>query len=503
MRNYRLAVLGVVLLTVVTRLPALVHPRSIDDEGIYSVVANEIVDGGRQYLDAIERKPPLLFWTYAAIFKATGKYNWAALHLCSLAWTLFTMAGLYLLARRLFDPPTGLIAALLYSIYQPWADWKNLAFNGELLMNLPIVWAWAIAFAPTGSRFRPMLLVAGALSCAAFLFKQPAAIAAGPLCAYLILPAYRTSRGLTVTQSFLHLGAFVIGFVSSLGVVMAVLWRQGILNEAFYWTITNHDVPHFFLMHGILMTMAFVGACLPLVLGAIISISHIALWERRLAERIALIGLLGASAVGVAAAGRFYVHYYIQLIPPLTVLAAAFYGSLWSDRTASPRSLLAVRVIGLWLTLTVVAFATSHWYGLVARRAPTEAGHYLLQHAAPDERIFIWGQDPRMYLDARLRPASRYVSTFPLTGFIFGEPLPEVDTRDRIVPGAWENLEEDFRRHAPAYIVDLYHDADAQYPVERFPSLAQLLARDFEPLLKTREGLIYRRRGPGEPPPAP
>ena len=42
---------------------------------MYSVVANEIVDGGRPYVDAVERKPPLLFWTYAAVFKVAGKYQ--------------------------------------------------------------------------------------------------------------------------------------------------------------------------------------------------------------------------------------------------------------------------------------------------------------------------------------------------------------------------------------------------------------------------------------------
>ena len=40
------------------------------------MVAHEIVDGGLPYVNAIERKPPLLFWTYAAIFKVAGKYNW-------------------------------------------------------------------------------------------------------------------------------------------------------------------------------------------------------------------------------------------------------------------------------------------------------------------------------------------------------------------------------------------------------------------------------------------
>ena len=41
--QFRLAALALVLLTVVTRLPSLLHPWSIDDEAVYSVVANEIV----------------------------------------------------------------------------------------------------------------------------------------------------------------------------------------------------------------------------------------------------------------------------------------------------------------------------------------------------------------------------------------------------------------------------------------------------------------------------
>jgi hypothetical protein len=65
-------------------LPAILHPLRIDDEAGYSVIANEIVDGGRPYIDPVDRKPPLLFWTYAAVFEVAGKYNWKALYLVSL-----------------------------------------------------------------------------------------------------------------------------------------------------------------------------------------------------------------------------------------------------------------------------------------------------------------------------------------------------------------------------------------------------------------------------------
>src|SRR3984893_18454381 len=94
-RQFRFAALGIILLTVAIRLPSLLHPRPIDSEAMYSVVANEIVDGGRLHPDGVEHKPPLLFWTYAAIFKVAGEFNWKALHMVALMWTLCAMTGLY------------------------------------------------------------------------------------------------------------------------------------------------------------------------------------------------------------------------------------------------------------------------------------------------------------------------------------------------------------------------------------------------------------------------
>src|SRR5213594_3468327 len=218
-RQFRFAALGIILLTIAIRLPSLVHPQPIDSEAMYSVVANEIVDGGRPYVDAVERKPPLLFWTYAAVFKVAGKFNWKALHIVALGWTLCAMAGLYAIGSELFDRNTGLIAALFYAVFQHWWAWKHLTFDGEMLMNLPIIWAWAIAFGRSSSRLRPELFPAGALLGAAFLLKQPAAIAAVPLGIYLLLPRYRASRNLTRTNSIIQATMLMAGFFAVLGLV--------------------------------------------------------------------------------------------------------------------------------------------------------------------------------------------------------------------------------------------------------------------------------------------
>ncbi len=489
--SWRAWAIGILLLTLFLRLPALIHPRAIDDESVYSVVGNQIVDGGKPYVDAVERKPPLLFWTYAAISRIGGKYDWPFLHGIALLWVVATMAGLYVLGRNLFDPLTGLLAALLYSLYQPWLKFIDLAFNGEVVMNLPIVWAWAIAFSKSRSRTRPELFVSGMLLCAAFLLKQPAAIAAVPLAIYFLLPGYQKSRGLTFWNGVAQAAVLTAGFFGTLALTAVILWKQGILSETIYWTITNHSLPYIFWKAGFLYTLIFIGVCFPLVFGAAISVQNGSnLWAKRSAERTALFGLVIASAIGAAAGARFYPHYYIQLIPPLAILAAPVFAQVLSGSSNRPLWLKPATVVAAF-SITVVAFSTVYWIGELSRRRPDEAGQYLREHSQPSDRIFVWGQNPEIYLDAQRRPACRFVVTFPLTGYIFGG-IYYIDTHDRIVPGSWEKLDQDFKAHPPQYIVDVHEDAkNAQYPIRQFPVLARWL-ESYEPVANVKEGIIYR-----------
>ena len=484
---------ALIALAVLSRLPALTYPHPIDDEGVYGVVANEIVDGGLPYRDAVERKPPLLFYTYAAVFKVAGKSNWLALHGAATVWLLATMAGIRLLGSRVFTPGAGFAAAAAYCLFLPWAVWRNLAFNGEMLMNLPVVWAWAIALGPSWSRRRVELAAAGALSGVAFLLKQPAAIAAVPLVVYVWLPEYRVARQLSWRDSLKQTAWFAAGGAVVLAATIAFLADRGILADAVYWTIGDHDVPHIFWMRALLFTSAFAAACLPLLVGSWAALRGSELWQGRGAEKTALSALLVVSAIGAAASGRFYPHYYIQMLPALALLAGAAHAGLTSARLSWPPVQRAMPLMYVWVTASLLAFATSHWVSLGSRRAIGAPGRYVREHSRPDDRIFVWGQAPQVYLDAGRRPASRYIATFPLTGYIFGGPLPGVDTRNRILVGSWQTLEHDFGVHPPAFIVDTEVRPDALYPMRTFPVLAAMVARDFEPVFRTDDAVVYRR----------
>ena len=488
--------LGLILLTVATRAPLLRLKRPIDDEVVYAVVAQEVVDGGQPYISAVERKPPGLFYIYAGVLKVFGPFNWRALHAVEVGWILLTMTGLYVVGRRMFDACTGAIAALFYSVFQAWSYWNNLAFNGEVLMNLPIVWAYAITISRRPSRLGANLFGAGMLLAAAFLLKQPAAIAAVPLGMYVLLPSYRKVNGYTLTASVLQATCLTAGFFGVLAATVAWLSARGLLAEAFYWTITNHDVPHIYWANAFGDTLAFISFCLPITAGAWVSCRDREIWAGKGAKRAALVGFTVASAIGAAASARFYPHYYIALVPPCALLAAPVFARLWRSGARERR---AARLTQAWLAATVVVFAVSHARGLSRQPVETAAGRYLQEHTSPDDRIFVWGQAPRIYIDAHRRPASRYIATFPLTGLIFGPPLTApgggaVDTHERIVPGAWQKLREDFAAHEPAYVVDAEVGRDARYPVNEFPALEQVLANEYELVAGTDDAKIYKRR---------
>lgn len=487
-----------------THLPALLAPSTIQDESVYVVVAREMLRGGRLYVDVVDRKPPLLFWVYDAILRVFGVHDWPALHAVGVLWVLATMWALYVIGRGLAGPSAGLAAALLYAVFKTFWVVTNLAFNGEVMMNLPLVLGFVIAFHPGPSRWRPALLLAGAMPALGFLLKQPAGIAGVPLGVYVLLGSYRQARGFEWRHSLVHALWLILGFVAALAAAALLLERQGLLRDAFYWSVLDHDVSYgplstVFWQRGGRMTAIFVLCSLPLLLGTWWSLRHPELWAARGAERTALLVWLVVAMIGTAASGRFFDYYYIQLLPPLCLLAAPWFGQPWlSEPDAIRARWTKVAVAFCALTFIVVNFV----------EAPRPIGEddlsrFVRRRAHIEDRLFVWGQYPAFYLHADLRPASRYIAFFPLTGYIFGSPWnhdpSHEDTSDLILPGAWANLAEDFAEHPPRYILDTEGTRHPpKYPISQFPQLQGLLVRDYRLAFTAPAGLLYERRAEQE-----
>jgi 4-amino-4-deoxy-L-arabinose transferase-like glycosyltransferase len=274
-------------------------------------------------------------------------------------------------------------------------------------------------------------------------------------------------------------------------VAAAILARQGILADAFYWTVSAHGVHHIFWGHGLLVTTGFVAGCLPLLLGSLAGLrAHAARWLDKRGELVVLLVWLGSSAIGTAAGARFYPHYYLQLLPPLALLAAPWFVA--TREKGVSRGLLLKYA---WVGVAAVVFAVINASGLAQNQIPPLA-QYVRAHSKPSDRIFVWGHDPSLYLEARRRPASRYILTFPLTGQQFGGALPGLDTTAWIVPGAWSRLQSDFTAHAPVYVIDVTAQTNSDYTPDKFAVLARMLNSDYEVVKEIKNPVMLYRKEP-------
>jgi hypothetical protein len=382
------------------------------------------------------------------------------------------------------------------------------------LMNLPIAVAYALCLGVDRPHAPWRPVAAGALVTIAFLLKQPAAIAIVPLALYYA-SWQRNVRLTTLRQGYggpperlrrrkpdatavarrgaIDIGWLGVGVAIVLAPVAAWLTDRGVMADALYWSVLDHDVPHIFWSKAAERTAAFLVVCLPLHVAARWTLRHRDGWRVRPVERNALVWLLAASAIGTAASGRFFPHYYIGILPALAVLAAPAADLAWrcwrdpaTRRTAMMLS--AWTVIVALSTLATQIVKTSH------DTEATAAGRYIRTHSDADATVFVWGRIPRIYLDSDRQPAARFIDTFALTGRVFGPRLPQVDASHHIVPGAWADLRDDFRAHPPAFVVDTQVGADAEFPVSRFPWLAEVLRGDYVPAALVSEGIVYRRR---------
>ena len=157
---------------------------------------------------------------------------------------------------------------------------------------------------------------------------------------------------------------------------------------------------------------------------------------RRWRDHVDLWLWLASGVVAVVAGLRFFPHYYLQLLPPLVLLAVAGIDAV---------PVRARR--GVAIAATVVAVATCSYFLVPAFRGSDTrdtmialaAGRYLAAHTTADQRVLVWGQAPEAYWIADRRPATRFATTGFVTGTSGGRPPWRVGTR-YAVPGAWDDF---------------------------------------------------------------
>jgi 4-amino-4-deoxy-L-arabinose transferase-like glycosyltransferase len=168
---------------VVYALPVGRRPILNQDEARFALLAREAVESHHWLLPRVRgviylNKPPLYFWTVAALAKPFGVVNEATAPLASVLAALAALLAVMALGHRLWDARVGLAAALVLAT-APFFYFMSHQVFSDMMMTAWLAWALyflltaRLAAAPLPRLIGFYLCVAGALAT-----KGPAALTA-------------------------------------------------------------------------------------------------------------------------------------------------------------------------------------------------------------------------------------------------------------------------------------------------------------------------------------
>jgi 4-amino-4-deoxy-L-arabinose transferase-like glycosyltransferase len=409
------------------------------DEGLYATVAQIIKHGGVPYQDHFDNKPPLIFGWYYLSFALFGEHVWAPRLLAALllSGTAFLV---YIEGRLLFSRVYGLASAFAFALSFGIVTLQTSA-NTEVFMLPPLVGA-LVAFTlgqQTGRWW--WFVLAGFLSGIAIATKD---ISLFSYVFFLGLAAWphlreRGIRAVAAPGFLRSVGGLIGGCFVAFVLVVAPFAATGSLPELFettvVYTLKYVGGPPLSTKLGAMLTlpvfMAFIFG--PWMILSVLGVFHIKR-EGAQGHGPLLVGWLAANLVGIVVAGRFYNHYFVALLPCLSLivpLGLLYIARNWqSTRQARwlPLAATLILVLPLVAALQVAQNAAIFLKPTPAERhiarysgddrAPWEnegsqLGSWIHARTQRDDLIYNFGFQSELYFYADRRPATRFLMDRP------------------------------------------------------------------------------------------
>lgn len=531
MRTFKALVLATFALGVVLRLPTFGRPLLSDDEAIYAVTADALRRGDLLYRDVVDHKPPLIYHVYQAGFAVWGDYDTQGAHALVVLTVLLTAGFLFAIKWKEGDGAGSsrsfaLAAAGLFLVFSTtWHDYDALAANCELFLLAPqAIAGWLLLRElrgrSVGLRGLAIHLAVGALIGTSALFKYQGltflGASIGLLLWWVILE--RASWRWAATRALCQ----VVGALVPPALYLLWCRSAGNLSDAVYWFRFNFSyvgagLTGFAALARGLRRTALIGgvALVPYALGTAAAISTAAKIIRVIRRRCAggtsvdaevpspslVLGLLWflTSAVAVAAGGRFFGHYFHLVLAPLCLLAAPPFCRLWDGGWSRRAPLIALCVLPA-LFFVVLATIGRPLAAALDEGEPRydEVAARIDELATSDERVFVWGNSPQLYVLARRPMGARFSFCNYMTGESPGTPTEtgQQSADANQLPAAWEMLFADLEQRRPALFVDAAAagwDGYGKYPLARYPRLRAYVDRNYRPV-EVRAGVVLYRR---------
>jgi|SRR5450631_983467 len=521
-RHWRTVVFAVFALGFLLRLPTFLRPLLSDDEAIYATTADAMARGDLLYRDVVDHKPPLIYHVYQLGFAAFGRYNTQGAHAMVVLSVLLTAAWLLAIKRRDGDRAGGLAAAAMFLVFSTtWHDYDALAANCELFVLAPqALGAWLLvrdSHEPArGLRGASVHFAVGVLIGISALFKYQGLTFLGVSVGAV---AWRAWQSRMTWRRALRLSAVhTVGALIPAALYLAWCAHRGNAAAAVYWFLFNFSYVGAglngsqALARGLWRTMLVGGSALvPYALGLLGAISTCR-WLYRSARSpscnqascvplSSVVGLLWlfTSAIAVCAGGRFFGHYFHLVLPPLCLLAAPGFLRLW-NRGRRARGLLVAACALPALFFFALASVARPLAAALDESEPTydRVAARMAALTSAEERVFVWGNSPQLYVLARRPMGTRFSFCNYMTGESPGTPTEtgQRDADSNQLPAAWAMLFADLEERRPALFVDAAAagwDGYDKFPLARYLRLRSYVDQHYRPI-EIRTGVVLYRR---------
>lgn len=438
-----------------------------EPETLPLAAAQQMLDGKALYREVWYDKPPLA----PAVCLLWGAQAGWLLRLAGALYGLLACALIYRFAKQAWGEREGLLAAGLLGFFLIfWLPVGVIPLGPDLLALAPHIAAVYLAW-------RGRALWSGVAAGVAFLANSKAAF---------VLAA-------CALWQFRSLPQLALGFVLPNLAALAWLGAQGALKD--YWEqvwqlgflYARSPVVERPLAEGLLRTANWLGFHAALVLGAACYG-----WRERDSNRWRMALWAALSLAAVAAGGRFFPRYYLQLLPVMTLAAARGIALAGGWRAVVLFALLVPLArfgprYGL-LAQDLVAGCEHGWRDLAMDRDSRAAARLVARLARPGDTLFVWGYRPELYVYTRLPAATRFLESQPLTGVFADRHL----TQSASLAPEWarENRKE-LLRARPTFVVDGLGSYNPRLSIERFEDLSPWMS-DYELAARTGSTVIYR-----------
>lgn len=443
-------------------------------------------------------KPPLYPMLYAIFVRLFGP-SVLGLKFFGAFFVLMAVVAIYWLGEKAYGKEVGLLSALLFGIFSSGPMVEGGTVNLETLLHLPSVLAVGFFLNATFTGRYPWYLLAGISGAMAALVKQVGGVVLFAFLGHDFRRGWKTKEG-WIRWGLLAAGALLPVFSLTLfyvyhGYSLFEIY-DALLGSNFRYLQRGYEIRSlwaYFLssMKTIVLenSLLWMGT----IFSAICLGRHGVQEKERISNRLLLWWAFWSFAV-LWISGTFYAHYFLQLIPPFSVLAA--YGILMAwrlSKTCSPFKRYVAR--GIWVFVLLVSgvifirtdykyffsyhpveqtvfqhkglegFLDSYGYGAFGV-VQQEIALYIREHSRPEDTIYVWGVSPQLYYLAQRKAATRYRNNFNISLNVTDHPGKALRAYAPVVM-------EEIKQSLPAYIVQIFE-------LENFPELKEFVLNHYQ-----------------------